>query len=163
MEISYVDTPSISGNHTSPNKKLIEEMKKEAMGNSTLLDYQKSFLLREIDTTMDKYHLTKVNRCISPDEGLDSIENVTMKDFTSLRDKYHNLKNHFFQLVWRDIILPNMNSESFYDFISKMEMYELGEEFVPIMCEWSESFKSHQEEIEEMIAQTGADGLNEGF
>lgn len=163
MEISKIDTPSISSSHTSPNKKLIEEMKEEATGNGELLKFQKSFLLREMNISNTNNHFTNLNRTLPPDEGFGSMENLGEEKLTSLMDKYQMMKNHFFQAVWKDIILPNMDSESFYDFISKMEMYELGEKFIPVMSDRSESFKSHQEEVQEMRAQREAGELDEGL
>lgn len=145
----------------SPNKDLLDELKEDAKESQSFLEFQKNFFFGEM-TKERSARLTLLGYVIEPEEGISSLKNLPAGKVFALRQAYTAMKNKFFASIWKEDILPNMDAESFFHFIEKMEAMDLGNHFVPVMYDQVQKFRAHQEEREEMGLQREAGELDEG-
>ena len=96
--------------------------------------------------------MTRVSQIKSVDE---------QKKIEALYSKYLSMKNKFFEQVWREMVLPNMDAESFKLFLGGAGS-DLGSDFIPIMLDEVEKYRDFREGKEELDAQREAGELDEG-
>ena len=93
--------------------------------NGEDLDFMQTFLVCEMSRfTGNSHRKTKCKFVVEPEEAFMSMTRVSQiksvdeqKKIEALYSKYLSMKNKFFEQVWREMVLPNMDAESFKLFL----------------------------------------------